>query len=335
MALVGRLAGRRVLVVGDLFLDEYLEGRAERLSREAPVPVVELTRRVLIPGGAANPARNIVALGGHALCAGLVGEDAAGRELLAGLQEAGVDTTGIVTDADRTTTTKTRVVAYRDALRFPQHLARIDRIDRTPVAGNALARLLDRLEVLTRQADAVLVSDYRSGAMTPAVVTALTSAARDAGILTTADAQGNLTQYVGFALVKCNRAEAEAELGRTLLADADYERALAHLLPRLGLRMMAITRGPEGMSVQAQGQPAEHLPATNRSEVFDVTGAGDTVIAVLTLGLTAGLSLRTAAHLANVAAGLVVRRLGNAVVTPSELAAALHPPTQPTNHPTN
>jgi rfaE bifunctional protein kinase chain/domain len=312
-----------VLVVGDLFLDEYLEGRAERLSREAPVPVVELTRRVTIPGGAANPARNVVALGSRAIAAGLVGADEAGRALLAQLQADGVDIAGVVVDPGRVTTTKTRVVAFRDALRFPQHLARVDRVDRTPLAGEPLRRLVDRLEALAPQAAALLVSDYRSGAVTPAIIAAVIAAGRAAGALLAADAQGNLAQYAGFDLVKCNRAEAEAELGVLLDVDADYERGLARLLPRLGARMCVITRGPEGLSAQEQGQPAMHLAAANRSEVFDVTGAGDTVVAVLALAVAAGLSLRIAAHLANAAAGLVVRRVGNAVVTPAELAAAI------------
>ncbi len=323
--LVARLAGIRVLVLGDLFLDEYLEGRAERLSREAPVPVVELLRRTTLPGGAANPARNIVALGGQAIAAGLVGDDEAGRLLVAQLRESGVDTAGVVADEGRSTTTKTRVVAYRDALRFPQHLARIDRMDRRPPAQEPLARLVDRLEVLAPQAQAILVSDYRSGTLTADLVAALTGIARGAGLLTTADAQGNLAQYAGFGLVKCNRAEAEAEVGSRLSSDADYERALARLIPELDVAAFAITRGPEGMSVQARGEPIAHLLAANRSEVFDVTGAGDTVIAVLTMGLAAGLSLRMSAHLANVAAGVVVRRLGNQVVTPQELVAALEP----------
>jgi rfaE bifunctional protein kinase chain/domain len=159
--------------------------------------------------------------------------------------------------------------------------------------------------------------------VTPAIIAAVIAAGRAAGALLAADAQGNLAQYAGFDLVKCNRAEAEAELGVLLDVDADYERGLARLLPRLGARMCVITRGPEGLSAQEQGQPAMHLAAANRSEVFDVTGAGDTVVAVLALAVAAGLSLRIAAHLANAAAGLVVRRVGNAVVTPAELAAAI------------
>ncbi len=322
-SLVARLAGQRVLVLGDLFLDEYLEGKTERLSREAPVPVVELSRRLTLPGGAANPANQVVALGGKAVLAGLVGDDEAGHTLVGLLQENGVDTSGVVIDPARATTLKTRLVAFRDALRFPQHLARIDRLDRTPLSGEASMRLLDRLSVLVPTVDMLLVSDYRGGVLLPEVVGAVTGEARSAGVWTAVDSQGNLAKYAGFGLIKCNRAEAETELGLALAGDADYERALARLLPRLHAGMLVITRGPEGMSLQAQGGQAEHLPAANRSEVYDVTGAGDTVIAVLALGLAAHLSLHTAAHLANAAAGVVVRRLGNVAVTTPELVGEL------------
>jgi D-glycero-beta-D-manno-heptose-7-phosphate kinase len=321
-AQVRGLQGKRVLVVGDLLLDEYLEGRTTRLSREAPVPVVDLVRRTTLPGGAANPARNIVALGGQAVVAGLVGEDEAGERLIADLHEGQVDTAGVVITGDRSTTTKTRVMAYRDTLRFPQHLARIDRIERKPIRGDTLQKLLDRLEILLAQAEAVLVSDYQVGVATPAVVELLRGAAHGKTLLTV-DAQGNLPLYSGFDLIKCNRAEAESASGETLSVDGDYERVLKRLLPELSAAGIVITRGPEGLTLMERGGAIEHLPATNRSEVFDVIGAGDTVIAVLTLGLAAGLSLREAAHMANVAAGLVVRRVGNAVVTPQELAAAM------------
>jgi len=321
--IVDRLGGCRVLVLGDLFLDEYLEGRAQRLSREAPVPVVELTSRVLIPGGAANPARNLVALGGRAVISGLVGDDEQGRSLLTLLRESGVDTAGVVIDPQRQTATKTRVVASRDLLRFPQHLARIDRVDRAPLAGVSLSRLLDRLEVLIPQVDAVLVSDYRSGILTPTVVGAVTRSAARASVFTAVDAQGNLGQYAGFRLLKCNRGEAEAESGRQLMADADYEEVLQQLMHRLAIELMVITRGPEGMSIREAKAPPQHLAATNRSDVYDVTGAGDTVIGVLALGLAARASLKEATCLANQAAGIVVGKVGTATVSQTELIQTL------------
>ncbi len=320
--IVGKLAGQRVLVVGDLFLDEYLVGRAVRLSREAPVPVLERTHSFALLGGACNPAHNVVALGSQAVMAGVVGQDPAGQRLREALQVAGIDSAGVVLDAARPTTTKMRLVA-ESALRTPQHLARIDTIERRPLEGPVEAALLARLEALAPGCDAILVSHYRSGVLTPAVVDRVRQLARQHGLLIAADAQADLSRFAGFDLVKCNRAEAEAELDQALDSPADFERALGRLLLLLGVEHLVVTRGSDGMSALQRGHFVNHSPAVPVGEVYDVVGAGDTVVAVLALALAAQMSLNTAAHLANAAAGLVVRKLGNAVVRPQELAEAL------------
>ncbi|HIC94833.1 MAG TPA: ribokinase [Anaerolineae bacterium] len=317
-----KLAGRRILVVGDIFLDEYISGRATRLSREAPIPVLEFTGRRYLPGGAANPANNIVALGSQAQQVGVIGRDEAGRTLLAKLREAGIGTEGVVTDPSRPTTTKTRIIA-QGSLRFPQQLARIDRLDRRPLDGDVERQVIARLAALAPQADAILVSDYRTGLVTPAVVEACLELAKEHHKLITVDSQGGLHKFKGFHLIKCNHHEAGAVLGRPLRSEEDFKGALERFLEELSARAILVTRGPEGMSLLGRGQPYAHIPAANVSEVFDVTGAGDTVIAVATLALAAGLDLLSAAHLANYAAGLVVRRLGNATATQEELAWAI------------
>ncbi len=317
-----KLAGQRILVVGDVFLDEYIIGRATRLSREAPIPVLEFAGRRYVPGGAANPSNNIVALGGMAYQVGVVGDDEAGQTLLAKLREVGIDTRAVVTDPSRPTTTKTRIVA-QGSLRFPQQLARIDHLDRRPVAGEVEKAIVAHMEALVPRVDAVLISDYRTGVASEAVVGAALELARQHGKLATVDSQGNLHKFSGFDLVKCNQREAEAVLGRALANEDDFRNAQEQLLTELGVQAILITRGPEGMSLLGCYQPYAHLPAANVSEVFDVTGAGDTVIAVTTLALAAGLDLLSAAYLANYAAGLVVRKLGNATVTPEELAWAI------------
>ena len=317
-----KLTGRRILVVGDIFLDEYISGRATRLSREAPIPVLEFTGRRYLPGGAANPAHNIVALGSQAEQVGVIGQDEAGQTLLARLREAGIGTEGVVTDPSRPTTTKTRIVA-QGSLRFPQQLARIDRLDRRPLDEDVEREVVARLRALAPQADAILVSDYRTGLVTPAVVEACLELAMKSRKLITVDSQGGLHKFKGFHLIKCNHHEAEAVLGHPLRSEEDFKGALERFLEELSARAVLITRGPEGMSLLGRGQPYVHIPAANVSEVFDVTGAGDTVIAVATLALAAGLDLLSAAHLANYAAGLVVRRLGNATATQEELAWAI------------
>ena len=317
-----KLTGRRILVVGDIFLDEYISGQATRLSREAPIPVLEFTGRRYLPGGAANPAHNIVALGSQAEQVGVIGQDEAGRTLLARLREAGIGTEGVVTDPSRPTTTKTRIVA-QGSLRFPQQLARIDRLDRRPLDEDVERQVIARLRALAPQADAILVSDYRTGLVTPAVVEACLELAMKSRKLITVDSQGGLHKFKGFHLIKCNHHEAGAVLGHPLRSEEDFKGALERFLEELSARAILITRGPEGMSLLGRGQPYVHIPAANVSEVFDVTGAGDTVIAVATLALAAGLDLLSAAHLANYAAGLVVRRLGNATATQEELAWAI------------
>jgi len=317
-----KLAGKHILVVGDVFLDEYISGRATRLSREAPVPVLEFAGRRYVPGGAANPSSNIVALGGMACQVGVIGNDETGRTLLAKLKEAGIDTAAVVTDPGRPTTTKTRIVA-QGSLRFPQQLARIDHLDRRPVAGEVEQAIVAHLAALVPQVDAVLISDYRTGVASEAVVTASLKSARRHGKLATVDSQGNLHKFSGFDLVKCNQREAEAVLRRSLSSEHDFQAAQEQLLAELEVQAILITRGPDGMSLLGRDQPYAHIPAANVSQVFDVTGAGDTVIAVATLALAAGLDLLSAAHLANFAAGLVVRKLGNATATPNELAWAI------------
>jgi len=320
--LVPRLAGHRIVVVGDLFLDEYLVGRATRLSREAPVPVLEFERRFTLPGGAANPAHNVVSLGSFAQAVGVIGDDEAGQTLLTHLREAGIQPLGVVTDPGRPTTVKTRIVA-QGALRFPQQLVRLDRLDRSPVQGEVAAELRACLEALLPQASAVLVSNYRTGVVTTELARMALEKAHSHRIPIAADTQGDLERFIGYDLVKCNVAEASTALDRELNSNEDFESAALELQSRLGIGAVVITRGPAGLTLLESRSDPVHLPATNVTEVFDVTGAGDTVIAVLTLGLAADIPLLSAAWLANYAAGLVIRRLGNAVVTPAELVQAI------------
>jgi rfaE bifunctional protein kinase chain/domain len=322
LQLLPLLSGRRVLVVGDLFLDEYVLGQATRLSREAPIPVVELRKRFHVPGGAANPAHNVCALGSSATVVGLVGNDPAGEQLLSELRGVGIDPAGVVVDSSRPTTTKTRIMA-EGSLRFPQQVARIDHLDRRALDDDVEAGLVAAVQELVPLVDAVLVSDYQTGVASPAIVRAALHSAERYGKLCAVDAQGAFRKYAGFSWVKGNRQEVEAALGRQLSREDDYRLAGEELLAQLGAKAIAITRGAEGLSLIARDGGYTHLEAANRSEVFDVTGAGDTVIAVATLALVAGASCVAAAQLANYAAGLVVRRLGNAVVTADELVWAI------------
>jgi rfaE bifunctional protein kinase chain/domain len=317
-----RLRGLKILVLGDLFLDEYIVGRATRLSREAPVPVLEFDRRFYVPGGAANPAHNISALGSKAHQIGVVGNDDSGHKLMERLREAGIAANGLVIDPTRPTTTKTRVLA-EGTLVFPQQLARIDQLERRPLDRAVVSQLATHLEAAAPGADAFLVSDYKMGVVNEETITQALRTANEHDTLITVDSQGDLHKFVGFDVVKCNRREAETVAGTRLRGNDDFERAGRDMLSNLKSSAVIITRGDEGLSLVSTDSGCLHLPATNRSEVFDVTGAGDTVIAVVTLALAAGLKITEAAQLANYAAGLVVRKLGNATLTVDELAWAI------------
>jgi rfaE bifunctional protein kinase chain/domain len=233
---------------------------------------------------------------------------------------------GLVVDPERPTAVKTRIVA-RGSLRFPQQVARIDRVDRRPPAPEIEAQVIDHIRHLAEEVDAVLVSDYRSGLITEGVVAAVREVRAEDRFICV-DSQGRLEQFEGFDLVKCNHHEAQAYLKRisgrakALKADHEFMSASARMRSQLKVGALLITRGADGLDLRS-GAGYVHLPAANRSEVFDVTGAGDTVVAVATLALAAGLDWSTAGSLANYAAGLVVRKLGVAAPSPEELSWAI------------
>ncbi len=313
---------RKVLVVGDLYLDEYIIGRPSRISREAPIPVLEFCEQRNVPGGATAPACNIRSLGGQAYMLGVIGQDTAGRELVEMLNARGVDSTGLVLDPSRPTTTKTRIVAEAQHI-FPQQVARVDRQDRTPINGPVEQQAVDFLHMVAPHVDAILFSDYKTGVVNDRLIAEGLQIARTSGKLITVDSQGGLDKFKGCTLVKCNDAEARDYLRRDLRTDEDFEQAMRDLKQELGVQMVVLTRGGEGISCLDTENHIYHMPAFNRSEVFDVTGAGDTVISLLTLGLAVGSSLLEASQLANAAAGVVIRKQGNVTIETAELQKEL------------
>lgn len=319
---IDKLAEQHILVVGDVMLDEYLVGRASRLSREAPIPVLEFQTRRTIPGGAANPSMNIVALGSQASQIGLIGDDDCGQELQTRLEEAHIATDGLVIDASRCTTQKTRIVA-EGGLRFPQQVARLDRLDRHPPSPDMQSKLLAQVEAHLPQSNTLLISDYGNGLLTPALVDQIGQLARRFGVMAVVDSQGRLDKYRGFDIVRANDRDTAHYLGHPLRRQGDFETAISNLLSALDAQAILIGRGADGVSLQGRDTAYIHLPALNPSEVFDVTGAGDTFTAVLALSLGGGLSLKMAALLANYAAGWVVRKQGNATPSPAGLRQAI------------
>jgi rfaE bifunctional protein kinase chain/domain len=318
-SLTSRLAGRRIVVVGDVMLDHFLIGRVERISPEAPVPVVRFSRDDYRLGGAANVAQNVVTLGAAGMLVGLVGQDEAAAELRRCLERASLPIDGLIVDPSRPTTRKMRVVTSRN-----QQVARVDYELDADAAGEALHTLASGVINAAEGADAIVLSDYRKGVVSDELIATAVAAGRSRGIPVLVDPKVALAdRYRGTSLITPNQQEAEAMTQRVIRTDDDARLVARALHARTGGNVI-ITRGEYGMWIldTTGSAPAEQaLPAMAR-EVADVTGAGDTVIAVLALALAARAPLLDAARLANIAAGLVVARFGPASVTPAELAAA-------------
>jgi D-beta-D-heptose 7-phosphate kinase/D-beta-D-heptose 1-phosphate adenosyltransferase len=310
-----KAASVRALVIGDLMLDEYLWGRAERISPEAPVQVVEVAREDLRLGGAGNVVNNLAALGCSVSVCSVIGADENAALLRRAFEAKGVDLAGLFEDPERRTSKKTRVIAAN------QQIVRIDRETRSPIGPQCEQELLGYLSACCGNFDVIIVSDYLKGVLTPEVLSAVCRKGRELGIPVVVDPKGNdYGKYRGATLLTPNRKEAEIASGVAITDQESLERAADGLLTELALDALLITRSEAGMSLFQSAAAAVHIPTVAR-EVFDVTGAGDTVISVLSLGLASGLGLAEAAWVANVAAGIAVGKLGTSTVSPQEIVA--------------
>jgi rfaE bifunctional protein kinase chain/domain len=318
--IIAGFAGKRVLVVGDLMLDEYIWGDVRRISPEAPVPVVTVRRRTHVPGGASNTAINVATLGGRALLAGVVGADLPGTRLCEVLQQRGVATEAVILDRGRITTTKTRVLAHQ------QQVVRVDDEEIGPLAAELQEQLLRLIDERMPEVDACILSDYAKGTVSPSLAQGLIVRARQAGKPVVVDPKGSdFAKYRGATVIKPNIHEARQvcpQLGNGEPGPAELSR---HLLALLEGSALLLTCGADGMSLFEPGAGPVHIPSMAR-DVFDVTGAGDTVAGTLALALAAGASLELAAHLANRAAGIVVAKVGTAQANADELLASCDVP---------
>ncbi len=323
--LINLFRGKRVLVIGDMVADEYLIGRPTRISREAPVLILELHEERIVPGGATNVAVNANSLGAEVFLAGVVGDDAPGHRLRHAIQSLGIHQDGLVTDTTRSTSTKTRVLAGSPQI-VQQHIVRIDRVDRSDVCGPSRGRVIDYIKQVLPSIDAVVLSDYENGVISPDIIETCIPAARELDKVVVVDAHGSLFRFQGVTALTPNQPEAELTLGITIDTLDELNQAGQRLLEGSNAKSVLVTRGGEGMSLFEEGKsplhlPIYHLPFAN--EIVDTNGAGDTVAATFTLALTSGASMAEAAYLANAAAALVVRRLGCASNTPEELMSIL------------
>lgn len=316
--LVSSFAGRRVLVVGDIMLDHYIRGSVSRISPEAPVPVVRVAQESSLPGGAGNVAVNLADLGASTAVIGVIGHDDAGRYLGELLSRRGVGVSGLIVDQERVTSQKSRVVAER------QQVVRYDRETAEPLSAKTEEKLLAALSRAIEGAEAVILSDYGKGVLRPRVLKAAVDWARRFKKPVTVDPKiEHFKLYRGVTCMTPNLQEAWGGMRRDPKAGLpDLERLGGDILKSLRCHSVLITRGPDGMSLFKRNGGVLHIP-TRAREVFDVTGAGDTVISALTLALAAGARLEDAASVSNYAAGVVVAKLGTATVSPAELLRAL------------
>lgn len=306
-----------ILVVGDVMLDEFIWGQVNRISPEAPVPVVWMQAESVMPGGAANVANNIRSLGGNVQLAGIIGTDRWGDILAQTLAKRGIGTQGLIRESSSPTTVKTRVIAHH------QQVVRVDRESRTPPSPTMIKRVVACVRKQSDAVDGIIIEDYGKGLITRELLQQVVPLIRSRRKIITVDPkEEHLDLYQEVTAITPNRSEAGAMVGRELATEGDLRKAGQELLRRLRCEAVVITLGEDGMFVMEQRGRCTRIP-TVAQEVFDVAGAGDTVIAAFTLALASGASMPEAAILANYAAGIVVGKLGVATVSPDELSAKL------------
>jgi D-glycero-beta-D-manno-heptose-7-phosphate kinase len=317
LALVGLLRNKKVVVIGDVMLDVYIKGEVARISPEAPIPVVEINEDdKKMPGGAANVAANITALGGKSSIIGTIGKDVAGKELLKELTKLKVNTSGILALSGRPTTEKTRVIANT------QQVVRIDREVKTALSDKQQDQVIQKALAAIRDADGVIFEDYNKGLLTSKVIRKAIAYAKAKKKIITVDPKfHNFFEFKGVTVMKPNMKEVTEALGPEAVGKT-FETIGFKVMERLGCKSVVLTRSEHGMTLFEPNLPPRTIPTVAR-EVYDVSGAGDTVIATLTLALTAGASLFQAAALANYAAGIEVEKLGVATVSAEELSQRL------------
>jgi len=311
--IVGDFKDAGVLVIGDLILDEFLWGEVSRISPEAPVPVVWVKTESFMPGGASNVANNLRSLGAKVSLAGVIGDDEHGTILKGELERSGVNVNGVITDGSRPTTLKTRVVAHH------QQVVRIDKERVVTLNDRIMSKISSYVKDNIKDLDAIIIEDYGKGVITPKLLSRIIPLAKSGKKIIAVDPkEEHFRYYRGVSVITPNNHEASKAVGFDITDTPTLKKAGTRLLNRLNCSIALITLGEKGMAVFQRGRPMKHIP-TVAQEVYDVSGAGDTVIAAYTLSLASGADPVQAAHISNCAAGIVVGKVGIAVVTPEEL----------------
>ena len=307
---LNKLKEPKILVIGDFAIDEMVFGQTERISREAPVLILEHTETKIILGTASNAANNISSLNlGKVGAIGVLGDDYYGKVLINALNEAKINTDFMVVDKERKTTTKTRI-SGSCSQSVTQQIVRIDRQTKTPVTGDVEKKIIENIKKAMPMYDGVILSDYHLGCLTQNVITAAIEEAKKLNKIIVADIQKEMGKYKGVTAITPNQPDTEKFVSKFIKDDKTLNEAGLELMNKLDLKTLLITRGENGMAVFEKGKEPVKIPAFNKKEVFDVTGAGDTVVAAFTLALCAGFSAKEAAIIGNTAASIVIRHFG-------------------------
>ena len=322
LSILDELEGRRILVLGDVVADIYLQGTISRISREAPVLVLEQQQEVIVAGGAANVVNNVATLGGRVFAVGLVGNDSGGEGLKEVLQQNGAHIEGLLTDEARPTISKTRIIAGGRAT-VSQQIVRVDKECHEPLTEAHEKELLKYIKSVLPQMQGIVLSDYGSGTVTTKLRKAIIKYAREHDIPTIVDSRYDVRSFKDIGYVKQNDAELSAAVGRSLPDEESVIEAAQELLRELSAEGVLVTRGELGMVLVEKDGAVHVIPVSDKSEVYDVSGAGDTCVATVILALAAGVSPEKAAELSNIASGIAVRKLGTATVSAEELRRAL------------
>jgi rfaE bifunctional protein kinase chain/domain len=315
---IKKFKDKKIMVLGDLIADKFIIADPERLSREAPVLILKHQQEKILPGGGANAAANIASLGAQVDLLGVVGDDLSAAALKKELNQRNIITKGVFKDKGRPTAEKTRILAGGEQI-VRQQVVRVDKVKSFDISAELSAKLNSYLEKNIAESDAILFSDYGNGIFNQDTTSKFVKTAAAAGKYSAVDSRYQLPQFKGSVIATPNLEEASEIYGSQLKSQAEVEKAGLKMRKELELKYLLITQGGDGMTLFAPGDKIEHIPAANFSEVFDVTGAGDTVVGTLILALAAGAAVEIAIRIANYAAGIVVRKSGVAAVTAEEL----------------
>lgn len=322
LSILDEVEGRRILVLGDVVADIYLHGNISRISREAPVLVLEQQKEIVVAGGAANVVNNVATLGGSVFAVGVVGNDSGGAGLKEALRKNGANLDGLIADAGRPTISKTRIIAGGRAT-VSQQIVRVDRECHEPLTEAHEKELLRYIKSVLPKMQGIVLSDYGSGTVTPKLRKYIIKYACEHNIPSMVDSRYDVKDFKGIGYVKQNDAELAAAVGRSLPDEEAVIEAAQELLKELNAEGVLVTRGELGMILVERDGAVHVIPVSDKSEVYDVSGAGDTCVATVILALAAGCSPEKAAELSNIASGIAVRKMGTATVSAEELRRTL------------